>query len=68
MSTTAKSTMFMSALAGWIRSMCTACVSFMSWMPSTGGPTAEDAFRAVEFVDACYRSAAGDGAPVRLVP
>ena len=33
-----------------------------------GGPTAEDAFRAVEFVDACYRSAAGDGAPVRLVP
>ncbi len=31
-----------------------------------GGPTAEDAFRAVEFVDACYRSAASDGAPVRL--
>jgi len=30
------------------------------------GPTAEDAFRAVELVDACYRSAAADGAPVRL--
>ena len=33
-----------------------------------GGPTAEDALRAVEFVAACYRSAATDGAPVRLVP
>jgi len=31
-----------------------------------GGPTAEDAFRAVECVDACYRSAAAEGAPVRL--
>lgn len=31
------------------------------------GPTAEDAFRAVELVDACYRSAAADGAPVGLV-
>src|SRR2546422_9910766 len=28
-----------------------------------GGPTAEDPLRAVEFVDACYRSAAGDGRP-----
>jgi myo-inositol 2-dehydrogenase/D-chiro-inositol 1-dehydrogenase len=35
----------------------------------TGRPTpvsAEDAYRAVELVDACYRSAAADGAPVRL--
>jgi myo-inositol 2-dehydrogenase/D-chiro-inositol 1-dehydrogenase len=30
------------------------------------GPTAEDALRAVEAVDACYRSAATRGAPVRL--
>ena len=28
--------------------------------------TAEDAYRAIELVDACYRSAAAGGAPVRL--
>ncbi len=32
----------------------------------TPGVTAEDAYRAVELVDACYRSAASGGVPVRL--
>ncbi len=30
------------------------------------GPTAEDACRAIELVDACYRSAAADGATIRV--
>ncbi len=32
----------------------------------TPGVTAEDAYRAIEMVDACYRSAASGGVPVRL--
>ncbi len=31
------------------------------------GVTAEDAYRAIELVDACYRSAGSGGAPIRLV-